>query len=277
MGLRIATNMAAQGVLKNLANTGRDEEQALQRLSSGKRITKSADDAAGLAIGNRIEGTVRGLRQAKRNAGDGISLIQVAEGGLSESSNLLVRLRELSVQAASDTVGQEERGMLDLEYQQLTKEVDRIAQSTKFSGAPLINGENPNGTMDFFVGSYAGEENIIQFKSDGINASNSALGIDGTSIMEKDDALDNLGKVDGALDKIAVMRASLGSVQSRLQSTVKNIDSQVYNQENARSVIQDADMAEESSHLASASVMKQAGVASMIQANGIPNSALRLI
>lgn len=277
MGLRVASNMSAQGVLRNLQGTSNDEQKALERMSSGKRITKSADDAAGLAIGNKIEGTVRGLKQAKRNAGDGIALIQVAEGGLNESSSLLVRLRELSVQAASDTVGVEERGMLDLEFQQLLQEVDRIATSTKFSGAPLLNGENPSGTMDFFVGAYAGDENLIQFQSDSINATNSALGIDGSSIMEKDGALENLEKVDEALDKIAGMRAGLGSIQSRLQVTVKNIDSQVYNQENARSVIQDADIAEESARLASASVMKQAGVAAMIQANQIPNSALRLI
>ncbi|MBT3983057.1 MAG: flagellin FliC [Bacteriovoracaceae bacterium] len=277
MALRIASNMAAQGVMKNLNNVSSDSEDALNRLSSGKRITKSADDAAGLAIGNKIEATVRGLRMAKRNANNGVSLIQVAEGGLGEMSNILIRLRELSVQSASDTVGSKERGMLDLEYQELVKESDRIAESTKFSGAPLLNGENESGTMDFFVGAYAGEENIIQFEADGTNARSSELGIEGSSIAEKDDAIDNLAQVDEGLDMIAGMRAKLGSIQSRLQITTRNIDSQVFNQDSARASIQDADIAEESAKLARNSVLKSAAIASMAQANNIPKAALNLI
>ena len=138
MGLRINTNIASQTVQKNLRQVSEEGQSSLEKLSSGKRITKSADDAAGLAISKNLEATTKGLRQATRNANDGISLVQTAEGGLNETSNILTRLRELTVQAASDTIGDSERGFLDKEYQQLTTEVDRIAQSTTFNGSNLF-------------------------------------------------------------------------------------------------------------------------------------------
>jgi len=276
MGLRIATNIASQSVQKNLKEVSNAGNAELEKLSSGKRITKAADDAAGLAISTNLEAQTKGLRQATRNANDGISLVQTAEGGLAETSNILVRLRELSIQAASDTVGDSERGLLDKEYQQLSKEVDRISESTTFNGSQLLNGKG-KGSMDFQVGAFAGEQNKITFDSSETNSSSSSIGIAGTGVGAKDDALSAISDVDAAIDRVSGQRANLGSIQSRLQSTVKNLETQTINQDSARSVIQDVDVAEASASLASNNVVKNAAVSTLAQANGIPNSALRLI
>lgn len=276
MGLRIATNIASQSVQKNLKDVSNAGNSELEKLSSGKRITKAADDAAGLAISTNLEAQTKGLRQATRNANDGISLVQTAEGGLSETSNILVRLRELTIQAASDTVGEQERGFLDKEYQQLSKEVDRISESTTFNGTQLLNGKG-KGSMDFQVGAFAGEQNKITYESGESDASASSIGIGGTGIANKDDALSAISNVDAAIEKVSGQRANLGSIQSRLGSTVKNLETQTINQDSARSVIQDVDVAEASAALASNNVVKNAAVSTLAQANAIPNSALRLI
>ncbi len=276
MGLRIATNVASQSVQKNMKEVSGVGNAELERLSSGKRITKAADDAAGLAIATNLEAQTRGLRQATRNANDGISLIQTAEGGLNETSNILVRLRELTIQAASDTVGDTERGFLDKEYQQLMTEVDRISASTTFNGTQLLNGEG-KGQIDFQVGAFAGEQNQIMFDSSSTNASSSEIGIEGSNIANKDDALSSISTIDGAIEKVSGQRSNLGSIQSRLQSTVKNLEVQTINQDSARSVIQDVDVASSSAALASNNVIKNAALSTLSQANQIPMSALRLL
>ncbi len=276
MGLRIATNIASQSVQKNLKEVSNAGNSELEKLSSGKRITKAADDAAGLAISTNLEAQTKGLRQATRNANDGISLVQTAEGGLAETSNILVRLRELTIQAASDTVGDTERGFLNKEFGELTKEVDRISESTTFNGAQLLNGKG-KGTMDFQVGAFAGEQNKIQFDSGATDSSASSIGVSGLSITDKGDALDAISNIDSAIEKVSGQRADLGSIQSRLTSTVKNLETQTINQDAARSVIQDVDVAEASASLASNNVVKNAAVSTLSQANAIPMSAMRLI
>ncbi len=276
MGLRIATNVASQSVQKNLKEVSNAGNAELERLSSGKRITKAADDAAGLAISTNLEAQTRGLRQATRNANDGISLVQTAEGGLNETSNILVRLRELTIQAASDTVGDAERGFLDKEYQQLMTEVDRISASTTFNGTNLLNGEG-KGSMDFQVGAFAGEQNKITFDSSETNASAGEIGIAGSTISNKDDALSSISTVDQAIAKVSSQRSNLGAIQSRLASTVKNLEVQTINQDSARSVIQDVDVATSSAALASNNVVKNAAVSTLSQANQIPMGALRLL
>lgn len=276
MGLRIATNIASQSVQKNLKEVSNAGNVSLEKLSSGKRITRAADDAAGLAISTNLEAQTKGLRQATRNANDGISLVQTAEGGLNETTNILTRLRELTIQAASDTVGETERGFLNMEYQQLQIEIDRIAESTVFNGTQLLNGKG-KGTMDFQVGAFAGEQNIIKFESGESDSSASTIGIAGTSIAEKSDALDAIANVDKAIESVSGQRANLGSIQSRLQSTVKNLEVQTINQDSARSVIQDVDVAEASANLASNNVVKNAAVSTLAQANQIPMTAIRLI
>lgn len=276
MGLRIATNIASQSVQKNLKEVSTAGNAQLEKLSSGKRITKASDDAAGLAIATNLEAQTKGLRQASRNANDGVSLVQTAEGGLNETSNILVRLRELTIQAASDTVGEQERGFLDKEYQQLTKEIDRISESTVFNGSQLLNGKG-KGTMDFQVGAFAGDQNKITFDSGETDSSAASIGVAGTTIANKDDALSSISTIDSAIEKVSGQRANLGSIQSRLQSTIKNLEVQTINQDSARSVIQDVDVAEASAALASNQVVKNAAVSTLAQANGIPNSALRLV
>lgn len=277
MGLRILTNTASQEVQRNLNSVTRSAESDLTRLSSGKRITKSADDAAGLAIATNLDAQTRGLRQATRNANDGISLVQTAEGGLNEVTNILVRLRELTVQAASDTVGDNERGLLNTEFQSLVTEVDRISDATTFNGTSLLNGNSGKGTLEFHVGAFGGEVNKIKFDADATNASASSIGIQGLTIESRDEANDSIKGIDEAITNVSRLRAGLGATQSRLQSTVSNLEVQTINQDNARSVIQDVDVAQATAHLASSNVLKAAGIATLAQANNIPNSALKLI
>lgn len=276
MGLRIATNVASQSVQKNLKEISNEANTSLEQLSSGKRVSKASDDAAGLAIATKLDAQTKGLRQASRNANDGISMIQTAEGGLNETSNILIRLRELSVQAASDTVGEQERGFLDKEYQQLSKEIDRIADSTVFNGTNLLNGKGQK-EMDFQVGAFAGEQNKITFAAGETNATTASIGIKSTGIIEKGDARDSISAIDKAIETVAGQRANLGALQSRLGSTIRNLEVQTINQDNARSVIQDVDVAAASAELASNQVLKNAAVSTLSQANGIPNAALRLI
>ncbi|MBY0516229.1 MAG: flagellin FliC [Bacteriovoracaceae bacterium] len=277
MGLRINTNIASQEAQRNLRVNSAEQETEFARLSSGKRITKSADDAAGLAIAKKLEASNRGVKMATRNANDAISVVQVAEGGLNESSNILTRLRELSIQAASDTVGEQERGYLNLEYQQLTQELDRIAVTTTYNNMPLLKGDAGGGVLDFQVGAYGGEENRIQFDASQTDATIENLGIDGTSVVDKGDAAGNLEKIDRALDKVNGFRANLGSMQSRLQSSISNLESTYVNQEAARSRIEDTDVADSSAKLASINIMKAAGTAVLSQANDLPASALKLV
>lgn len=275
MGLRINTNIASQEVQKNLKASNAQQEAEFSKLSSGKRITKSADDAAGLAIAKKLEAETRGLRVANRNANDAISLIQVAEGGLNETSSILTRLRELSIQAGSDTVGDAERGYLSLEYEQLVQEADRISQTTSFNGRPLLKGEG--STLQFQVGAYAGDYNKIELDTSVTDSSAESLGVAGTNIRDKDGALGNLERIDNAINKVGAFRANFGSIQSRLQSTINNLDVAVVNQEAARSRIEDVDVAESTAKMASAAIKNAAGTATLSQANQLGNGALRLI
>ena len=275
MSLRINTNIASQEVQKNLKVSNAQQEAEFSKLSSGKRITKSADDAAGLAIAKKLDAETKGLRVASRNANDAISMVQVAEGGLNETSNILTRLRELSIQAGSDTVGDTERGYLSLEYEQLVQEADRISKTTQFNGRPLLQGEGE--TLQFQVGAFGGQENVIELDAASTDASSESLGISGTNVRDKKDAVDNLERIDQAINKVSAFRANFGSVQSRLQSTINNLDVAVVNQEAARSRIEDVDVAESTAKLASSQIKNAAGTATLSQANQLGNSALRLI
>ncbi len=275
MGLRINTNIASQEVQKNLRANSAQQEAEFAKLSSGKRITKSADDAAGLAIATKMGAETRGLKVASRNANDAISLVQVAEGGLNETGNILTRLRELSVQAGSDTVGDKERGYLSLEYEQLLNEADRISKTTTFNGKPLLKGEG--NILQFQVGAYGNQDNRIEFDAGATDSSVENLGLGGSNIRGKDDALDNLSKIDEAIDKVSAFRANFGSIQSRLQSTINNLDVAVVNQESARSRIEDVDVADSTAKVASAQIKGAAGTATLAQANQLGQGALRLI
>jgi flagellin len=275
MGLRINTNIASQEVQKNLRASSAQQEAEFAKLSSGKRITKSADDAAGLAIAKKLEAETKGLRMASRNANDAISLVQVAEGGLNETSNILTRVRELSIQAGSDTVGDAERGYLSLEYEQLVQEADRISNTTNFNGRSLLRGEG--SILQFQVGAQGNEHNRIELDAGATDASAENLGIGGTNLRDKSGALDNLQIIDEAIAKVSGFRANFGSIQSRLQTSINNLDVAVVNQEAARSRIEDVDVADSTAKVASAQIKNAAGTSTLAQANQIGQGALRLI
>ncbi|MFT6068800.1 MAG: flagellin [Bacteriovoracaceae bacterium] len=276
MGLRIRTNVQSLKATNSLEKTKREESKTLQRLSSGSRINSASDDAAGLAISEKLKSQITSTRQAVRNANDGVSMVQTAEGGMNEVSNILIRLRELSVQAASDTVGDSERQFSNLEAQQLMSEVDRIASSTEFNGRKLLSGEG--GQADLQVGIHNDESNDrIAYKVEDTNLTLSNLGIDGVSVASKDDARNNLETIDKALMTVNGSRASLGALQNRLQSSVNNLEVQNENLSAANSRIRDADMATESANIAKHRILSEAGTSILSQTNSSMNSALKLI
>ncbi|MBD65336.1 MAG: flagellin FliC [Halobacteriovoraceae bacterium] len=276
MGFRIATNVSAINAQKSLSKISREEANTSAKLSSGSRITRSADDAAGLAISEKLKANIRSSQQANRNANDGISMIQVAEGGLNESANILTRLRELAIQSASDTVGDTERGYTDMEYQQLKGELERISQTTKYNGVSLLDGQG--GQLDFQIG--AGNDDFqdrISYDPGKMNAGLSALGMEGESVASKEGAQTSLEKVDAAINNLSGQRATLGALQNRLISTSANLETSVENMSAANSRIRDVDYAQATAEATQQRVMKQAGVAVLTQANQSPQSALRLI
>jgi flagellin len=276
MAVRVAPNSTLNTLMSNLRKSSESEARSLRQLSSGKRIEKAADDSAGIAHAKKLDGFVRSQKQAQRNANDGISFVQTAEGGLNEISNILVRLRELSVQSASDTLGEPERGHINKEYQSLVTEIDRIAESTSFNGTNVINGDG-QGVLRFQVGSYKGEENVIEFDTEGNYTSSSSLGIGSTGIESKADALDNLESLDEAINTISGQRAYLGSIQSRMQYAVNNLDTNIINHEETKSKIEDVDVAEASANLASSQILKSAGMKSLAEGMTFSRAALKLI
>lgn len=276
MGLRINTNVASLAAQRALSNTSDQLNGNLARLSSGQRITRAGDDAAGLAISENLKAQIRGSRQAKRNANDAISLIQTAEGGLSEISNIVIRLRELAVQAASDTVGPTERGFTDIEFQQLKEEIDRISRSVEFNGTKLLDGTG--GVLEFQVGT-KNDPLLDRLRYDGTAADTTlaSLGLAAESIGTKQGAQTSLKKLDDALVQINGVRSSLGAVQNRLSSTVTNLAISDENLSAANSRIRDVDVASETSELTKNQILIQAGTSVLSQANAFPNVALKLI
>ena len=276
MGLRINTNVASLNAQRNLTGTKWGLDKSLERLSSGYRINRAGDDAAGLAISENLRAQTRGLKQASRNAQDGVSLIQVAEGGLNEISSIMIRLRELAVQAASDTIGPVERQFLNVEYDQLVSEVDRIADSTEFNGTQLLSGTG--SVLDFQVGT-RNDPNIdrLTFDSSKADANSAALGVNLTSVADKASAQNSLAAIDSAIVSVSAMRADFGAIQKRLQSTISNIGISVENLSAANSRIRDVDVAEETAELTRNNILLQAGTSVLAQANQTSNTALSLL
>ena len=278
MGLRIATNVSSLTSQRHLRETRELLDRSLERLSSGYRINRAGDDAAGLAISEKLRAKIRGLVQAQRNSSDGISLIQVAEGGLNEVQNILVRLRELGVQAASDTIGTRERKFLDLEYQSLKEEVDRIANSTEFNGSFLLDGTG--GSLDFQVNT--GGENLlgvdrISFDAFRLDVNVDKLGLEDANVNNKVDAQRSLTTIDKAIEDVSATRAELGAIENRLSSTIRNLGISVENLSAARSRIKDVDIAEETAEMTKHNILMQAGTSVLTQANNIPKLALALL
>lgn len=310
MGLRIRTNIASINAQRRLAiSTGR-LQNSMSKLASGKRINKAADDAAGLAISENLRADLRSLSQAKRNASDGVSMVQTAEGGLNETSTMLVRLRELAIQSASDTVGNTERGFIEKEYSALKDEIDRISTSTEFNGTRLLVGDGTNETYptdeeaaipenqypleiqvgkDYYAEADAKDDNpnpvnIIKIRFDNINTYTSGEGSleigkagEGTMVMAKEEAQKSISVLDNAITKVNDYRAYLGSIQNRLGSTISNLGVQIENIAEAKSRIQDTDFAAETAEYTKNNILQNAGASVLASANQQPQVAMGLI
>ena len=276
MGLRINTNVTSLNAVRQLGLTRTNLDRALERLASGNRINHAGDDAAGLAISENLRGQIKSLRQAKRNAQDGISLIQVSEGGLTELSNMLIRLRELAIQASSDTNGQTERSFSDREFQLLKQEIDRIANATSFNGTPLLNGHA--GIFEIQIGVH-NDPTLDRVVYDGsmADATLISLKLDNETVANKVGAQTSIAVIDDALIKVNGIRADLGAIQNRLMSTISNISITDESLSAANSRIRDTDIAEESSELTKQNILMQAGVSVLSQANSANSHALKLL
>lgn len=276
MGLRINTNISSISAQRALSVNGRESESNLAKLSSGSRITKAADDAAGLAISEKMKANIRSLKQADRNANDGISMVQTAEGGLNETSSILTRMRELAIQTASDTVGDVERGMSNMEYQNLKLELERISQVTEFNGKKLLNGEGDK--YDFQIGANNDDfQDRISFDAKQVNGSLGSLGISELDVSTKEGSQGSLAALDGAIEKVSGSRAFLGGIQNRLVSTSNNLQVNVENMSAANSRIRDVDYAEATATKAKNDILGAAGTSVLAQANMNGQSALKLI
>jgi flagellin len=276
MGFRINTNISSISAQRALSINNRESEGNLAKLASGNRITKSADDAAGLAISEKLKANIRSLKQADRNANDGISMVQTAEGGLNEVSSILTRMRELAMQTSSDTVGDVERGMTNMEYQNLKLELERISQVTEFNGKKLLNGEGEK--YDFQVGTNNDEfQDRIAYDAQQVNSRMDNLGIGELDVSTKGGSQESLASVDAAIEKVSGFRAFLGGIQNRLVSTSNNLQVSGENMAAANSRIRDVDYADATATKAKNDILNAAGTSVLAQANMAGQNALKLI
>lgn len=276
MGLRITTNVASLNAQRVMTTNSREMQRSMAQLSTGSRITKAGDDAAGLAISENLKAQVRSLSQASRNANDGISMIQTAEQAMGEVSNIVTRLRELGIQAGSDTIGDTERGFIQKEVDALKSEVQRVAESTSFGSRKLLDGTG--GVYDIHVGTSANENtDWISYDSSTTNVTTAALGVADLDFQSKEGARSGLSSLDQAQLAVNGSRANLGAMQNRLSSTIDVLSTMHENMSAANSRIRDTDVAASSSELARNSVLMQGNTATLAQANTFPQMALKLL
>ena len=251
---------------------------AMEQLSTGKRINSASDDAAGLAISSRMTSQIKGLDQAVRNGNDAISMLQTTEGATIEMSNMLQRMRELAIQASNDTYSQTDREYLDIEFQQLMSEINRVTTDTQWNGMNVLDGTggtNADGSLEFQIGANEGQtitHTIPDLSSDGELSM-----ISGTDILDRNSAADAITQVDDALDVINTVRAGIGAVVNRITYAVDNLSNVSLNTSASRSRIMDADYAKASSELARAQIVEQAATAMLAQANQQPQSVMQLL
>jgi flagellin len=270
MGLQINTNVAAMNAYRNLSGTQNAMATSLERLSSGLRINRAADDAAGLAISEKLRAQSNGLNQATSNAQDGISLIQTAEGALNETHSILQRMRQLTVQAGNDTNGSEERTNIATELTALKDELDRISDTTQFNKQDLLKGSF-SATLQ--VGANSGQTMDVA-----INASDSAtLGVDALDVTDAAAVATSLDAIDDAISTVSTDRAGLGALQNRLQHTINSLSVAAENAAASESRIRDTDMAKEMTSFTRSQILQQAGVSMLAQANQAPQSVLKLL
>lgn len=277
MGLVLNSNAASLNAQKNLSRSQDSLTTAVQRLSSGLRINSAKDDAAGLGISERMTSTIRGLTQAQRNASDGVSLAQTAEGALSGIGNMLQRMRELAVQSANGTYDDaKDRASMQAEVVQLQDEITRVAQNTKFNGKALLNGTF--AATNFQVGADSGGSNVITVAAIG-DSTATGLGVTtvAVNISTAAGASSAITAIDTAIDTVNNTRGSLGAVQNRFENTVSTLSTTIENTVASRSRIQDTDYAAETANLTKVSIMQQAGVSMLAQANSLPQQILALL
>ena len=276
MSMSIRTNVSSLNAQRNLYTTQNALSDSLSKLSSGYRITKAGDDAAGLGISTKLESQIRSYSQATRNANDGISVIQSTEAALNESANILTRLRELAMQSSSDGVGASERGYINTESTQLLSELDRIASVTEYNGTKLLNGVSASA-LDFQVGIANTGNDRISFKTIDATTSASGLAVTGMDLSNKASAQAALDTIDKALATVSSNRSTLGAAGNRFQSAINNIQAFSESLSAANSRIKDVDVAEETSRMARSQILMQAGVSVLAQANQAPQLALKLL
>lgn len=275
MPISLLTNTSALNAKRNVEDASEGLAKTLERLSSGKRINHAGDDAAGLAISDTLESRIRSMGQAHRNTLDAVSLAQVAEGGMNEVSNIILRMRELAIQSASDTVGDKERELLQIETKELNSELGRLAESTKYLGTNLLNGQGQD--FVFQIGPDNNENNRLSYSASQIDLRPGTLGVDSVDLSSRDDAQGAIETLDNALQRIGKPRAQLGAIQERMHSISRTLAGQQETLGAAKSRILDADLAEEASEAFRNQVRVKAGVAVMAQANTLPALALRLL
>ncbi|MBK8014073.1 MAG: flagellin FliC [Deltaproteobacteria bacterium] len=273
MALYINTNPASLGAQRNLGASQKNLTNNVSRLSSGQRITVAADDAAGLGISEKLKAQIRGLAQAQRNANDGISMGQLAEGAMNEQAGILVRLRELAVQSANGTLGTDERSFISTEAGELVGELDRISTVTEFNGVRMLGADA--GDIDMQVGIRGTADDTITMT---FTATDSAtLGVDALDFDTQAGAQAGLDTIDAAINTLSTSRATLGAAQNRLGVTVNNLSVAHENLSAANSRIRDVDVAEETAALTRNQILSQAGIAVLAQANQLPSAALSLL
>lgn len=296
MGLRIKTNISSINAQRNLSTTNNAVKENMQQLSSGYRINKAGDDAAGLAISNNITAKTRSLEQAARNANDGVSLVSIAESGMSEITNILTRLRELATQAASDTISNTERGYTNREYTKLVDEIERIANTTEWNGLKVLQGAANNtefgeDLITIQVGAGDGtvanrdtikldinEMSLIPSEDLGLGASGSQIGPENAGDhFTREMAAEKLQTIDQALGRVASTRATLGAQQSRLTSAINSLGIQVENYKSANSRIRDVDFASATAAFTQNRILAQAGASVLAQANTEPEIVMQLL
>ncbi len=273
MPLTINTNIASLNAQRNLSKTQISLNQSMQRLSSGLRINSAADDAAGLAISQNMQANIRSMNQAVRNANDGISFVQVAEGALDETSNILLRMRELATQSATGTVSDTQRANIQVEFAALQSEISRIANVTNFNGTYMLNGALTT-TLQIGAGNTTNDRLDVGTTA---AATAAGLGVSAASVTSSTSAQSALTSIDAAISSVSTMRGSLGAVQNRLQSTINNLQVAVENTSAANSRIVDVDVAAETAAMTRAQILTQAGVSVLSQANQNPQLALKLL
>ena len=274
MGLRVNTNVTSINAQRNLSSVTDRLGNNFRRLSTGLRISTAADDAAGLAISERLRSQVRSLDQAKRNANDGISLVQTAEGALNEVSSILTRLRELAVQSSNGSVSNQDKNTLQQEFSNLVSEINRIGSSTEFNGIKLLDGTSTSVSFQVGFGTTSGIDTIAVSLSASLSTSLSLQSLDIGSGGVTTTAITN---IDAAINTVSSLRGTLGAVQNRLNSTINNLAIQVENLSAAESRIRDVDVAYETAQLTRNSILQQASISVLSQANALPQSALQLL